>query len=138
MVIVLRLICDCCLLGEYEWYNGEVVLNVYLKIIDEDLFLMVNRMMDCVMLEKKKLVEDLLFEFDVVCEIFKLYESGFGLGVIVKCLFKGWSIVNVLWVLCDKKVVIMKIIDNFIFEWVNEKLLRSGIVNCICKDIIIV
>lgn len=137
MVTVSRLIRDRRLLGEHERYNGEVVPNVYPKIIDEDLFLTANRMMDRVMLEKKKPAEDLLLEPDVVREIFKLYESGLGSGAIVKRLPKGWSTVNVLRVLRDKKVVTMKIIDNLTFERVNEKLSRSGIANRIRKDITI-
>ncbi|QLO88689.1 recombinase family protein [Enterobacter sp. RHBSTW-00975] len=137
MVTVSRLIRDRRLLGEHERYNGEVVPNVYPKIIDEDLFLTANRMMDRVMLEKKKPAEDLLLEPDVVREIFKLYESGLGSGAIVKRLPKGWSTVNVLRVLRDKKVVTMKIIDNLTFERVNEKLSRNGIANRIRKDITI-
>ncbi|GJL43879.1 hypothetical protein TUM17577_50880 [Enterobacter asburiae] len=89
------------------------------------------------MLEKKKPAEDLLLEPDVVREIFKLYESGLGSGAIVKRLPKGWSTVNVLRVLRDKKVVTMKIIDNLTFERVNEKLSRNGIANRIRKDITI-
>ncbi|EFV9652930.1 resolvase, partial [Shigella sonnei] len=128
---------DRRLLGEHERYNGEVVPNVYPKIIDEELFLTANRMMDRVMLEKKKPAEDLLLEPEVVREIFKLYETGLGSGAIVKRLPKGWSTVNVLRVLRDKKVVTMKIIDNLTFERANEKLSRNGIANRIRKDITI-
>ncbi|HHP7254035.1 TPA: recombinase family protein, partial [Shigella sonnei] len=137
MVTVSRLIRDRRLLGEHERYNGEVVPNVYPKIIDEELFLTANRMMDRVMLEKKKPAEDLLLEPEVVREIFKLYETGLGSGAIVKRLPKGWSTVNVLRVLRDKKVVTMKIIDNLTFERANEKLSRNGIANRIRKDITI-
>lgn len=137
MVTVSRLIRDRRLLGEHERYNGEVVPNVYPKIIDEDLFLTANRMMDRVMLEKKKPAEDLLLEPDVVREIFNLYESGLGSGAIVKRLPKGWSTVNVLRVLRDKKVVTMKIIDNLTFERVNAKLTANGVANRIRKDVTI-
>lgn len=137
MVTVSRLVRDRRLLGEHKRYNDEVIHNVYPKVIDDDLFLTANRMMDRVMLEKNKPAEDLLLESEVVQEIFQLYESGLGSGAIVKRLPKGWSTVNVLRVLRDKKVVTQKIIDNLTFERVNQKLSMNGVANRIRKDITI-
>ncbi|KYC14860.1 recombinase family protein [Citrobacter sp. AATXR] len=137
MVTVSRLVRDRRLLGEHKRYNDEVVRNVYPQVINDDLFLTANRMMDRVMLEKKKPAEDLLLESDVVQKIFQLYESGFGSGAIVKRLPKGWSTVNVLRVLRDKKVVTQKIIDNLTFERVNQKLSMNGVANRIRKDLTI-
>lgn len=137
MVTVSRWIRDRRLLGEHVRYNGEVVHNAYPKVIDEDLFITANRMMDRVMLEKRKPADDLLLEPAVVQEIFRLYESGIGTGAIVKHLSKGWSTVNVLRVLRDKGVVKQKIIDNLTFERVNQKLSQNGVANRIRKDITI-
>lgn len=105
MVRVSRLIRDRRLLGEHKRYNDEVISNVYPKIIDDELFLTANRMMDTVMTDKKKPAEDLLLEPSVVKQIFSLSESGLGSGAIVKRLQKGWSTVNVLRVLRDKKLL---------------------------------
>ncbi|HDG1697407.1 TPA: recombinase family protein, partial [Kluyvera ascorbata] len=129
MVTVSRWIRDRRLLGEHERYNGDIVHNAYPKVIDDDLFITANRMMDRVMLEKRKPAEDLLLEPEVVQEIFKLYESGIGTGAIVKRLSKGWSTVNVLRVLRDKRVVKEKIIDNLTFERVNKLLSQNGVAN---------
>ncbi|HDR2864892.1 TPA: recombinase family protein [Enterobacter asburiae] len=137
MVRVSRLIRDRRLLGEHKRYNDEVISNVYPKIIDDELFLTANRMMDTVMTDKKKPAEDLLLEPSVVKQIFSLSESGLGSGAIVKRLPKGWSTVNVLRVLRDKKVVEMKIIDNLTFERVNAKLTANGVANRIRKDVTI-
>lgn len=137
MVTVSRWIRDRRLLGEHERYNGDIVHNAYPKVIDDDLFITANRMMDRVMLEKRKPAEDLLLEPEVVQEIFKLYESGIGTGAIVKRLSKGWSTVNVLRVLRDKRVVKEKIIDNLTFERVNKLLSQNGVANRIRKDITI-
>ncbi|MFG0515141.1 recombinase family protein [Kluyvera intermedia] len=137
MVTVSRWIRDRRLLGEHERYNGDIVYNAYPKVIDDDLFITANRMMDRVMLEKRKPAEDLLLEPEVVQEIFKLYESGIGTGAIVKRLSKGWSTVNVLRVLRDKRVVKEKIIDNLTFERVNKLLSQNGVANRIRKDITI-
>ncbi|WP_202307397.1 recombinase family protein [Dryocola clanedunensis] len=137
MVKVSRLIRDRRLLGEHKRYNDEVISNVYPKIIDDELFITANRMMDTVMADKKKPAEDLLLEPDVVKQIFELSESGLGSGAIVKRLPDGWSTVNVLRVLRDKKVVEQKIIDNLTFERVNEKLTKSGVANRIRKDVTI-
>lgn len=137
MVRVSRLIRDRRLLGEHKRYNDEVIPNVYPKIIDDELFIMANRMMDTVMTEKKKPAEDLLLEPDVVKTIFSLYESGLGSGAIVKRLPNGWSTVNVLRVLRDKRVVEQKIIDNLSFERINEKLNKNGVATRIRKDVTI-
>ncbi|MBK0077885.1 recombinase family protein [Kosakonia sp. S58] len=137
MVRVSRLIRDRRLLGEHKRYNGEVIPNVYPKIVDDELFIMANRMMDTVMTEKKKPAEDLLLEPEVVKTIFSLYESGLGSGAIVKRLPDGWSTVNVLRVLRDKRVIAQKIIDNLSFERVNEKLNKNGVANRIRKDVTI-
>ncbi|WP_437430346.1 zinc ribbon domain-containing protein [Yokenella regensburgei] len=87
------------------------------------------------MTDKKKPAGDLLLEPSVVKQIFSLSESGLGSGAIVKRLPKGWSTVNVLRVLRDKKVVEMIIIDNLTFERVNTKLTANGVANCIRKDV---
>lgn len=121
MVTVSNWVRDRRLLGEHERYNGEIYRNVYPVVIDEDLFLTANRMMDRVGLEKKKPREDLLLDPEVVRTIFRLFEEGVGTGAIVKQLEAGWSTVNVLRVLRDKKVVSAKIIDNLTFERVNQK-----------------
>ncbi|HIE9725339.1 TPA: recombinase family protein [Klebsiella variicola subsp. variicola] len=138
MVKVSRLIRDRRLLGEHKRYNDEVIPNVYPKIIDVELFSMANRMMDTVMTDKKKPAEDLLLEPKIVKKIFELYELGKGTGTIVKEIDeKGWSTVNVLRVLRDKRVVTDKIIDNLTFERVNEKLTKNGVANRIRKDVTI-
>ncbi|WP_081946089.1 recombinase family protein [Cedecea neteri] len=137
MVRVSRLIRDRRLLGEHKRYNDEVIPNVYPKIIDDELFITANRMMDTVMTDKKKPAEDLLLEPDVVKLIFTLSETGLGSGAIVKRLPEGWSTVNVLRVLRDKRVVEEKIIDNLTFERVNEKLTKNGVANRIRKDVTI-
>lgn len=135
MVTVSNWVRDRRLLGEHERYNGEIYRNVYPVVIDEDLFLTANRMMDRVGLEKKKPREDLLLDPEVVRTIFRLFEEGVGTGAIVKQLEAGWSTVNVLRVLRDKKVVSAKIIDNLTFERVNQKLSMNGVANRIRKDL---
>lgn len=137
MVKVSRLIRDRRLLGEHKRYNDEVISNVYPKIVDDELFIMANRMMDTVMVDKKKPAEDLLLEPEVVKQIFTLSEMGLGSGAIVKRLPEGWSTVNVLRVLRDKRVVEEKIIDNLTFDRVNEKLTKNGVANRIRKDVTI-
>lgn len=137
MVRVSRLIRDRRLLGEHKRYNDEVIPDVYPKIVNGELFRAANRMMDTVMTEKKKPAEDLLLEPDVVKTIFSLYESGLGSGAIVKRLPDGWSTVNVLRVLRDKRVVEQKIIDNLSFERINEKLNKNGVATRIRKDVTI-
>lgn len=135
MVTVSNWVRDRRLLGEHERYNGQVYSGVYPVVIDSELFITANRMMDRVGLEKKKPREDLLLDPEVVKRIFRLYEDGLATGVIVKQLEAGWSTVNVLRVLRDKKVVQMKIIDNLTFERVNQKLSLSGVANRIRKDL---
>ncbi|HGH5981248.1 TPA: recombinase family protein, partial [Kluyvera georgiana] len=108
MVTVSNWVRDRRLLGEHERYNGQVYSGVYPVVIDSELFITANRMMDRVGLEKKKPREDLLLDPEVVKRIFRLYEDGLATGVIVKQLEAGWSTVNVLRVLRDKKVVQMK------------------------------
>ncbi|WPO93744.1 recombinase family protein [Buttiauxella sp. HR94] len=137
MVRVSRLIRDRRLLGEHKRYNDEVIPNVYPKVIDEELYVIANRMMDNVMLDKKKPAEDLLLEPGVVKHIFELSESGLGSGAIVKQLPDGWSTVNVLRVLRDKRVVDEEIIDNLTFKRVNAKLTKNGVANRIRKDVTI-
>lgn len=135
MVTVSNWVRDRRLLGEHERYNGQVYSGVYPVVIDSELFITANRMMDRVGLEKKKPREDLLLDPEVVKRIFRLYEDGLATGVIVKQLEAGWSTVNVLRVLRDKKVVQMKIIDNLTFERVNQKLSLAGVANRIRKDL---
>lgn len=135
MVKVSRLIRDRRLLGEHKRSSDEVVPNVYPVIVDSDLFVTANRMMDAVMLPKKKPAEDLLHSDAEIKQIFNLYESGVGTGAIVKQLSGDWSTVNVLRVLRDREVVDRKIIDNLTFERVNLKLSKNGVANRIRKDI---
>ena len=135
MVTVSNWVRDRRLLGEHKRYNDEVYRGVYPVVIDEELFLTANRMMDRIGLEKKKLREDLLLDHYVVKKIFRLFEDGVGTGAIVKQLEAGWSTVNILRVLRDKKVVKMKIIDNLTFERVNQKLSLNGVANRIRKDL---
>lgn len=135
MVTVSNWVRDRRLLGEHKRYNDEVYRGVYPVVIDDELFITANRMMDRVGLEKKKPREDLLLDHEVVKKIFRLFEDGVGTGSIVKQLEAGWSTVNVLRVLRDKKVVKMKIIDNLTFERVNQKLSLNGVANRIRKDL---
>lgn len=135
MVTVSNWVRDRRLLGEHERYNGEIYRGVYPVVIDDDLFITANRMMDRVGLEKKKPREDLLLDDEVVKKIFRLFEDGVSTGSIVTQLEAGWSTVNVLRVLRDKKVVKMKMIDNLTFERVNQKLSLNGVANRIRKDL---
>lgn len=135
MVTVSAWVRDRRLLGEHKRENGDVFAGVYPVVIDEELFLTANRMMNRVGMEKKKPREDLLLDPEIVRKIFRLYEEGTGTGAIVKNLDAGWSTVNVLRVLRDKKVVQEKIIDNLTFERVNQRLSLNGVANRIRKDI---
>ncbi|MFO3953275.1 recombinase family protein [Enterobacter hormaechei] len=135
MVTVSNWVRDRRLLGEYRQYNDVVYAGVYPAVIDEELFLTANRMMNRVGLEKKKPREDLLLDPELIRKIFRLYEEGTGTGAIVKELPEGWSTVNVLRVLREKKVVQDKIIDNLTFERVNQKLSLNGVANRIRKDL---
>jgi len=135
MVTVSRLIRDRRLLGEHKRSNDEAVPNVYPIIVDSDLFVTANRMMDSVMIQKKKPAEKMEYVPEVVKKIFQLYDAGVGTGAIVKQIPSGWSTVNVLRVLRDKDVVEQRIIDNLTFERVNLKLSKNGVANRIRKDI---
>lgn len=135
MVTVSRLIRDRRLLGEHKRSNDEAVPNVYPIIVDSDLFVTANRMMDSVMIQKKKPAEKMEYVPEVVKKIFQLYDAGVGTGAIVKQIPGGWSTVNVLRVLRDKDVVEQRIIDNLTFERVNLKLSKNGVANRIRKDI---
>ncbi|MFG0800808.1 recombinase family protein [Leclercia sp. GLN_9] len=135
MVTVSRLIRDRRLLGEHKRSNDEAVPNVYPIIVDSDLFVTANRMMDSVMIQKKKPAEKMEYVPEVVEKIFQLYDTGVGTGAIVKQIPSGWSTVNVLRVLRDKDVVEQRIIDNLTFERVNLKLSKNGVANRIRKDI---
>lgn len=135
MVTVSRLIRDRRLLGEHKRSNDEAVPNVYPIIVDSDLFVTANRMMDSVMIQKKKPPEKMEYVPEVVKKIFQLYDAGVGTGAIVKQIPGGWSTVNVLRVLRDKDVVEQRIIDNLTFERVNLKLSKNGVANRIRKDI---
>jgi len=135
MVTVSRLSRDRRLLGEHKRSNDEAVTNVYPIIVDSDLFVTANRMMDSVMIQKKKPAEKMEYVPEVVKKIFQLYDAGVGTGAIVKQIPSGWSTVNVLRVLRDKDVVEQRIIDNLTFERVNLKLSKNGVANRIRKDI---
>ena len=135
MVKVSRLIRDRRLLGEHKRSNNEVVPNVYPIIVESNLFATANRMMDAVMIPKKKPAEKMEYVPEVVKQIFTLYDSGVGTGTIVKNIEPGWSTVNVLRVLRDKRVVDERIIDNLTFERVNHKLTKNGVAERIRKDI---
>lgn len=135
MVTVSSWVRDRRLLGEHKRENGHVFAGVYPVVIETELFLTANRMMDRVGLEKKKPREDLLLEKDVVQKIFRLYEEGMSTGSIVREVGEGWSTVNVLRVLRDKKVLSLKYIDNLTFERVNQKLSENGVAVRIRKDI---
>lgn len=138
---------DKRLLGEHTRYDGSIIKNVYPEIIEQDLFDTANRMMDTVMVDKKKSPVDLLLKSTTVQEIFRLFDERMSTGSIVKTLIENekgneesigkWSTVNVLRVLRDKAVVEHKIIDNLTFERVNNRLNKKGIANRIRKDITI-